>query len=188
MPDTQATIAEYRLHDSDTGSPEVQIALLVGPDQPPDGAPEGAQRGPPHPAGPDEAHRPAPPAARLRPQERRRALPHHHRPSRHPTVAEHHTEPGVFEPPGCQSPVTSSARWSTTGNRTGDAPDTRGASWLTPFPCRPRSAGPTAPCPSRPGNWPNSPTAPSWPASATPSCWPRPPRPARCGRGPTSSP
>ena len=30
MPDTQTTIAEYRLHDSDTGSPEVQIALLSG--------------------------------------------------------------------------------------------------------------------------------------------------------------
>ena len=30
MPDTQATIAEYRLHDKDTGSPEVQIALLSG--------------------------------------------------------------------------------------------------------------------------------------------------------------
>ena len=30
MPDTQATIAEYRLHDSDTASPEVQIALLSG--------------------------------------------------------------------------------------------------------------------------------------------------------------
>ena len=30
MPDTQATVAEYRLHDTDTGSPEVQIALLSG--------------------------------------------------------------------------------------------------------------------------------------------------------------
>ncbi len=29
MPDKQATIAEYRLHESDTGSPEVQIALLT---------------------------------------------------------------------------------------------------------------------------------------------------------------
>ncbi len=29
MPDKTATIAEYRLHDSDTGSPEVQIALLT---------------------------------------------------------------------------------------------------------------------------------------------------------------
>jgi small subunit ribosomal protein S15 len=29
MPDTQATIAAHRLHDSDTGSPEVQIALLT---------------------------------------------------------------------------------------------------------------------------------------------------------------
>ncbi len=29
MPDNTATIAEYRLHDTDTGSPEVQIALLT---------------------------------------------------------------------------------------------------------------------------------------------------------------
>jgi small subunit ribosomal protein S15 len=29
MPDTSATISEYRLHDSDTGSPEVQVALLT---------------------------------------------------------------------------------------------------------------------------------------------------------------
>ena len=29
MPNTQATIAAHRLHDSDTGSPEVQIALLT---------------------------------------------------------------------------------------------------------------------------------------------------------------
>ncbi len=28
MPDKAATIAEHRLHDSDTGSPEVQIAVL----------------------------------------------------------------------------------------------------------------------------------------------------------------
>lgn len=28
MPDKQATIEEFKLHDSDTGSPEVQIALL----------------------------------------------------------------------------------------------------------------------------------------------------------------
>jgi small subunit ribosomal protein S15 len=30
MPDTTATIAEHRLHETDTGSPEVQIALLTG--------------------------------------------------------------------------------------------------------------------------------------------------------------
>jgi small subunit ribosomal protein S15 len=29
MPDKSATISEHRLHDSDTGSPEVQIALLT---------------------------------------------------------------------------------------------------------------------------------------------------------------
>ena len=28
MPDKAPTIADYRLHESDTGSPEVQIALL----------------------------------------------------------------------------------------------------------------------------------------------------------------
>jgi small subunit ribosomal protein S15 len=28
MPDRQATIAEYRQHETDTGSPEVQVALL----------------------------------------------------------------------------------------------------------------------------------------------------------------
>ena len=30
MPDTTATIAEHRLHETDTGSPEVQVALLTG--------------------------------------------------------------------------------------------------------------------------------------------------------------
>ena len=30
MPEKSATIAEHRLHDSDTGSSEVQIALLTG--------------------------------------------------------------------------------------------------------------------------------------------------------------
>ncbi len=30
MSDKQSTIAEYRLHETDTGSPEVQIALLSG--------------------------------------------------------------------------------------------------------------------------------------------------------------
>lgn len=29
MPDKQAIIAEHHLHDADTGSPEVQIALLT---------------------------------------------------------------------------------------------------------------------------------------------------------------
>jgi small subunit ribosomal protein S15 len=30
MPETSTTISEYRLHETDTGSPEVQIALLTG--------------------------------------------------------------------------------------------------------------------------------------------------------------
>ncbi|MGQ0743023.1 MAG: 30S ribosomal protein S15 [Acidimicrobiales bacterium] len=30
MPDKVATIGEHRLHETDTGSPEVQIALLTG--------------------------------------------------------------------------------------------------------------------------------------------------------------
>jgi small subunit ribosomal protein S15 len=30
MPEKSATIDEHRLHESDTGSPEVQVALLTG--------------------------------------------------------------------------------------------------------------------------------------------------------------
>lgn len=30
MPDKTATINEYKLHEGDTGSPEVQVALLTG--------------------------------------------------------------------------------------------------------------------------------------------------------------
>ena len=30
MPDNATTITEYRVHDTDTGSPEVQVALLTG--------------------------------------------------------------------------------------------------------------------------------------------------------------
>lgn len=30
MPEKTATISDYRLHDTDTGSPEVQVALLTG--------------------------------------------------------------------------------------------------------------------------------------------------------------
>jgi len=40
MQDASATIGEYRLHETDTGSPEVQIALLTEPDQHAHGAPE----------------------------------------------------------------------------------------------------------------------------------------------------
>jgi small subunit ribosomal protein S15 len=29
MPDTTATITEHRLHETDTGSPEVQVAILT---------------------------------------------------------------------------------------------------------------------------------------------------------------
>ena len=29
MPDKTATIAQYRLHETDTGSPEVQVAILT---------------------------------------------------------------------------------------------------------------------------------------------------------------
>lgn len=30
MPEKSATISDYRLHQTDTGSPEVQVALLTG--------------------------------------------------------------------------------------------------------------------------------------------------------------
>ena len=86
MPDTQATISEYRLHESDTGSPEVQIALLSGrinhltehlKEHKGD---HHTRRGLMKLIG--QRRR-----LRLRPQERRRALPLHHRPTRHQKVA-----------------------------------------------------------------------------------------------------
>ena len=143
MPDTQATIAEYRLHDTDTGSPEVQIALLPGR----------ITHLTEHLKVHKGDHHTRRGLMKLIGQ-RRRLLDYvrkndveryrdHHRPSRHPTVAgagPHRQNPGVWmgTPRGCQSPVTSRVRGGRPlGTGLEDAPETtRGASWLTPFPCR----------------------------------------------------
>ena len=45
-----AVIGDNRTHAADTGSPEVQVALLTRLDQRPDGAPQGAPARYPHPA------------------------------------------------------------------------------------------------------------------------------------------
>ena len=107
MPDTQATISEYRLHESDTGSPEVQIALLSGR----------INHLTEHLKVHKGDHHTRRGLMKLIGQrrrlldyvrrERRRALPLHHQPSRHPTVAGHqHIR--ASSATGCQSPVTSS--------------------------------------------------------------------------------
>ena len=70
----QDTISEHRTHETDTGSPEVQIALL-SPHQPLDRAPARAPQGPPQPAWPAHARRPPAPDARLRSLDRRQPLP-----------------------------------------------------------------------------------------------------------------
>ena len=77
------------LHDTDTGSPEVQIALLDRSHQPPHRAPEGPQEGPSQPSRPADAGRSPTPPARLRPRERRRALPGDHRPTRSAPLNDH---------------------------------------------------------------------------------------------------
>jgi len=95
MPDKQATIAEHRSTETDTAPPEVQIALT---DRPHLDLTEHLKmhKGDHQPAGADEAHRPAPAAARLRQEQRRRALPHDHRTARHPPLAVHRS----YLPPG----------------------------------------------------------------------------------------
>ena len=79
MPDKAATIAEYRLHETDTGSPEVQVAMLSERINASHRAPQGPPRRSPHPPRSDEAHRATASPARLRAGERRRALPRAHR-------------------------------------------------------------------------------------------------------------
>ena len=49
----------YARHEGDTGSPEVQIALLTARINPPQRAPQGAQEGPPQPSRPASDGRPA---------------------------------------------------------------------------------------------------------------------------------
>ena len=53
-----AIIAEHRLHDTDTGSPEVQIALLTARINHLNEHLQGPQEGPPQPARPADAGRP----------------------------------------------------------------------------------------------------------------------------------
>ena len=89
MPDKTATITEHRLHETDTGSAEVQVALLTGAHQPPHRAPEGPQEGPSHAAWSAHARRSPASAARLPPAQRRRAVPSAHRQARPSPVAEH---------------------------------------------------------------------------------------------------
>ncbi len=69
------TISKFRQHEGDTGSPEVQVALLVRADLAPDRAPEVEPQGPPQPAWPPEDGRPAPRAAGLPEAQEPRALP-----------------------------------------------------------------------------------------------------------------
>ena len=68
-------IAEYATTEGDTGSPEVQIALLSHRISPPHRAPQDAQARPPQPSWSAAARRPAPSAAQLPAEDRDRALP-----------------------------------------------------------------------------------------------------------------
>ena len=60
-------VQQFGKSDTDTGSPEVQIALLTAPDQPPHRASARAQARPPLAPRPPDARRSAPPAAQLPP-------------------------------------------------------------------------------------------------------------------------
>ena len=109
-----AIIADNKLHDSDTGSPEVQVALLTA-HQPPQRPPVEAQEGPPQPARPADAGGAPAPAARLRPIERRRALPGDHRQERSTALGR-----PIIERPSWAAPATSDSK--TTRQREGRLP------------------------------------------------------------------
>jgi hypothetical protein len=68
-------IGDYRQHDTDTGSPEVQVALLTQPHQRAHRALQDPHQGPSRPPRAAQARRPAPPPARLPEAHQRRALP-----------------------------------------------------------------------------------------------------------------
>ena len=80
-------IAEYGAKEGDTGSPEVQVALLSQAHQRPHRAPQGAQARPPQPSWPAAARRPAPPPAELPAEEGHQPLPLAHRAARPAPIA-----------------------------------------------------------------------------------------------------
>ena len=75
---TREIVQANRRHDTDTGSPEVQVALLTESDRVPDGALQDTSQGSPFPSRAAEARGPASTAARLPQAER---LPDATRPS-----------------------------------------------------------------------------------------------------------
>ena len=124
MPDTSATINEHRLHETDTGSPEVQVALLTERINHLTDAPEGPQEGPSLPSGPAHARGPAAPAARLPQAQRRREVPGAHRQPRPSPVGTTNGQQRRCPGDGhCRVSVASArrfrppARTLTTGNR-----------------------------------------------------------------------
>ena len=86
----ETIIAKHAKHDGDTGSPEVQIALLTARIDDPHRAPQDPQEGPSQPARPAQDGRPASPPAQLPAGARPRALPRARQGARAPQVATPH--------------------------------------------------------------------------------------------------
>ena len=86
MATKQETIETHRTHESDTGSPEVQIALLSSRISHLTQHLQDAPQGSPQPARPADAGRPAAADARLRAFDRRRPLPRDRRQARPPSL------------------------------------------------------------------------------------------------------
>ena len=93
-----------RRSDGDTGSPEVQIALLTERIKEPDGASAKLSQGQPFAPRPPQARRPAPSPSCLPDEEGQRALPGRHRTARTPPLGV--TPPGPRTDPGSSSRQT----------------------------------------------------------------------------------
>jgi hypothetical protein len=73
-----AVVQQYRTHETDTGSPEVQVALLSERINMLTEPFQDAQEGLPQPPGPSQARRPAAPSARLSEDQGQHAVPEAH--------------------------------------------------------------------------------------------------------------
>ena len=187
----QEIIGKFKLHEGDSGSPEVQIALLTEKIQLPHRALQGPQAGPRVAARAAAHGRPAPPAAGLPQGHQGRSLSQGREGSRTAPLG---ARPGLPDaparaasrprgPPAAPPPPLPRGRRGS--GRAGPAGERTGTNDGTHRTVSNSADGPSASAPAR---WPSWPAARPWSSSAAPSCWwPRAPPSGRVRRR-TSSP
>ena len=165
-------IEQFKTHEGDTGSPEVQIALLSERINGLTDHFKTAPEGPPLPPRPAHADRQAPRAPRVPAQEGHGALPSHHGKARDSQVT---ADPDWIDPRRSPGPAGRRVSQVATHSHSCPIPSWRTADRMTPHSCRSRSTACRSP--SRPARSPSRPTAPWSSAAAAPWCCPPSSRP-----------